>query len=255
MSNKRLIAVILLEDDKVIQSENFNHTNVIHYSSKIAIETFSQWRVDEIIILNVSKKKDEKKFLEVLRNILKKCFVPITVGGWIDNMDFAKQIFKEGADKISINSTLFDNINLVKNFSNTFGAQALVASIDYKFLNSKPVIFKDRARKKIDTDIFNVCKKIENFVGEILLTCIDNEGMNNGYELETLGKLSNMLSIPIIAFGGAFEKEHFYKGFKYGASAVAAANYFHYKEFSTYLIKDYLKSKNIILRKYEDYIL
>ena len=94
MSNKRLIAVILLEDDKVIQSENFNHTNVIHYSSKIAIETFSQWRVDEIIILNISKKKDEKKFLEVLRNILKKCFVPITVGGWIDNMDFAKQIFK-----------------------------------------------------------------------------------------------------------------------------------------------------------------
>jgi len=255
VANKRLIAVILLDDNKVIQSENFNHTNVIHYSSKIAVETFSQWRVDEIIILNVSKKKDEKKFLEVLRDILKKCFVPVTVGGWIYNMDFAKQIFKEGADKISINSVLYDNFNLIEDFSNTFGAQALVASIDYKLLNSKPTIFTDRGREKINIDMFSLCKKIENLVGEVLLTCIDNEGINKGYELETLSKLSDMLSMPIIAFGGAFEKEHFYEGFKKGASAVAAANYFHYKEFSTYLIKDYLKSKNIILRKYGDYIL
>jgi len=255
MLNKRLIAVILIDDDKIIQSENFKHTNVIHNSSEIAVDTFSQWRVDEIIILNVSKNKNEKKFLKNLNKILKKCFIPITVGGWIDNLNFAKQIFNEGADKISINSALVKDFNFVRRLSDTYGAQALVGSIDYKILNKKKIVYIDRGRHSTNIDPLYLAKKYDEIIGEILLTSIDNEGNANGYDLITLKEVSDQIKIPVIAFGGAFENFQFYDGFMNGASAVAAANYFHYKEFSTYLVKNYLKLKNIKLREYDDYVL
>jgi len=254
MLKKRIIAVILIKDNLVVQSENFKHVNVIHSNTKIAIETFSEWSIDEIILINVSNKNSEKKFLDLLNNIVKKVFVPITVGGWITGLDYASELFKTGADKISINTEFYRNINFAKSLSDKFGKQSIIASIDYKFDKNTNIksVYIDRGKKSVNLDPLSWALKLEPFVGEIFLTSIDHEGKRNGYDLEMIRKISSNIKIPIITFGGVSNYEHLYEGFLAGASAVAAANFFHYKEFSTILANKYLRNKNINLRKIYD---
>lgn len=251
MLKKRLIAIILVKDEMVIQSENFYHTNVIHYDPEIAVKTFSEWSVDEIFLINVSKKKNEMSFIKFLNKVSKKCFVPLTVGGWIDNFEFAEKIFQNGADKISINTAFYNNFDLIKKITSFYGKQSLICSIDYKInkVNYIKKVFVDRGTKGINYDPISWVKKNQDFCGEILLTSIDKEGMRSGYDLDTLKEISDICTIPIIVFGGANEPLDFLNGFKYGADAVAAANFFHYKEFASIKINKFLLKNNIIIRK------
>ena len=133
MLKKRLIAVILVRDGRVVQSVKFKHTNVIHYDANHAIESFNRWAVDEIIILNVSKLKDsQEEFLSVIKKISTECFVPLSAGGWIDSLDYGKILLKSGADKLVVNTQLYNNPQLIKQLISKFGSQCIVASIDSK---------------------------------------------------------------------------------------------------------------------------
>lgn len=248
MVKYRIIAVLVVLDGKIVQSERFIHTNTIHYNVEIITKSMNDWSVDEIIILNVSKKENHKDFLKVLEKISKKCFVPLSVGGWVNSLQYVNSLFNTGADKVIVNSCLHTKLEFVKKISDKFGKQAVVGSIDYKKYNKKLNVYIDRGRKKLDISPILFAEKISKYVGEIFLTSIDNEGMMNGYDLKTLKIISDKIINPIIVFGGAYDFKHFYDGIKSGASAVAAANIFHYKEFATILVNKYLKEKKIHVR-------
>ena len=131
MLKKRLIAVLIIRNGQVVQSVRFKHTNVIHYNPVHAIDSFNKWAVDEIVILNVDRKPENKEhFVNVLSDISRHCFVPLSAGGWINDENYAEQLLRNGADKLVLNTALSSNPKLVKSLSKRYGKQCIVISID-----------------------------------------------------------------------------------------------------------------------------
>ena len=251
MLKHRLIAVIIIRDGRVVQSEKFNHTNVIHHDAFHAVEAFNSWMVDEIILLNVSKDKSSQgKFLEIVKHVSTTCFVPLSVGGFIDSVEYGSSLITSGADKLVINTSWKTNINIVRMLLNKYGSQCIVASIDVK-INEKNIkeVYIDRGKTNIKVDPVEWAKYCEkNGAGEIFFNNIDHDGNREGYDLEIVNKISKEVKIPLIAFGGVFNWKHLLEGIKAGADAVAAANIFHYKEMATTQAKKYLSKHNIKVR-------
>ena len=140
MLKNRVIAVIIVRDGKVVQSENFKHTNVIHYDAFHIIEALNNWSVDEIILLNVSKNKNSKEdFLKLVNHVSKTCFIPISAGGFVDSIEYGSSLIFSGADKLIINTLWKTNSSIAKLLSEKFGKQCIIASIDVKMnkLNKK----------------------------------------------------------------------------------------------------------------------
>jgi len=252
MLKTRLIAVIIVRHGQVVQSVNFKHTNVIHYDVIHAIEAFNDWAVDELVLLNVSRKKDSQdQFLSVVESASKYCFIPLAVGGWIDSPEYAQQILRSGADKMILNSALVNDPELVKELSSRYGAQCIVGSIDIKKSDSnQSTVWIDRGRFDTGKNPEHWANQIQELgVGEILLNSIDHDGARRGYDLENLEKICKVVKIPVIAFGGVFDWEHLLAGVMAGADAVAAANIFHYTEQSTKKAKRFLIDNNIDVRR------
>ena len=251
MLKNRLIPNIILDNGNIVQSINFKHTNVIG-NAITAVDFFNSWVVDEIIVLDVSRTDENREmFHKIINGLSKRCFVPLTVGGWIKNLDDIRQLLNEGADKISINTEAVKNPNLIKRSSNTFGSQCIVVSIDVKKnKNNIHEVYIDRGRKNTGMDIVEWSKEVEALgAGEILLTSIDNDGSLKGYDIDLLKKVSNVVSIPVIAFGGVGKWEHFVDGINLGnVNAVSAANIFHFTEHSTYRAKEFMKKSGLNVR-------
>lgn len=133
MLKKRLIAVLILRDGQVVQSIRFKHTNVIHYDPVHAMEAFNKWSIDEIVLLNVSRSAESRDaFAQSVEQVSRHCFVPLSVGGWITDADYARELLAKGADKLVINTAFADDPDLVQTLSRRFGKQCIVASIDVK---------------------------------------------------------------------------------------------------------------------------
>lgn len=243
MLKHRLIPNIILNNGNVVQSINFQHTNVIG-NAITAVDFFNSWAVDEIIVLDVSRHTDYRaKFHKIIDGLSKRCFVPLTVGGWIKNIEEIQQLLKEGADKVSINTEAVVNPRFITKSSEIFGAQSIVVSIDvHKNESNQYEVFIDRGRKATGLHPIEWAKKVQELgAGEILLTSIDNDGSRRGYELDLLRQVCESVSIPVIAFGGVGNWQHLVDGIKIGkANAVSAANIFHYTEHATYNAKEYM---------------
>ncbi len=249
MLKKRLIAVIIVSDNKVIQTKNFKHTNIIHYDPIFSVEAMGKWSLDELIIINASKKNNSKQFLKLINTISKKVFLPLTVGGWVNDIQYSKNLLLSGADKILINSAFYKNKKFIKDFVEIYGSQCLVASVDTKRENNKDIAFIDRCRISTGTETIEWCKKVSQMgAGEIFLNSYENDGTNKGLYIRLFEQISSNLSIPTILFGGVSSWAHLEKGFKTKANAVAAANIFHYSESSVTYAKEYLIKKKINLR-------
>ncbi len=246
--------MVLVRDRQVVQSVKFKHTNVIHWNVATAVTFFNEWAVDEIILLDVSRNRDEYGFYFVIEDLSTKCFVPLTVGGWITNIEEAKSRFDLGADKIVINSEAFRRPEFIKECAKAFGSQCVVVSIDVKryphWKSDGYLVCTDRGRElRIwhPVDWAMECQKLG--AGEIFLNCIDNDGNRKGYNLGLLERVSKAVTIPVIAMGGVLEWKHLVDGIvKGGADAVAAANIFHYKEQSTKKAKKYMREHGIDVR-------
>lgn len=251
MLKKRLIAVLIIEGERVVQSIKFKHTNAIHYDALHAIESFNKWSVDEIVLLNVSKdRKSRVGFAEITARISSSCFVPLTVGGWIDDEDYAKSILRSGADKLIVNTIIKDKPELVEKLSQKYGNQCIVASIDVK-LNDKEEteVIVDRGRCFTGIDPSNwAYKAVELGCGEIFFNSIDHDGARKGYDLDSLNKICKAVDVPVIAFGGVFTWDHLVEGINIGADAVAAANIFHYTEQATRKAKSHMSNNGINVR-------
>jgi len=249
---KRLIAVLVMRDGQVVQSVRFKHTNVIHYDAIHAMESFTKWAVDEIVILNVSRDAAScQGFAEILERISRRCFVPLTAGGWVDNDDYAQKLLRSGADKLVVNTALADNPQLVNRLALRYGQQCIVASMDVKRdASGIAQIVVDRGSRVIDGKPEQWARRaVDLGAGEILFNSVDYDGARKGYDLEIIKKICKSVSVPVVAFGGVFSWKHLVEGFNVGAAAVAVANQFHYTEQSTRKAKTYLANAGVLVRK------
>ena len=254
MTKKRLIAVIIVRNGSVVQSEQFKHTNVIHYDAIHAVEAFSSWDVDEIIILNVSSdNKSKENFLNIVKHVSSVCFVPLSAGGHIDDIEYGKSLIQNGADKLIINSAFHNAPDVPMALSRILGKQCIVASIDTKpptSLVGVQSVHVDRGRKKINDCLADWITHVEECgAGELFLNNIINDGNRKGYDLSLIECAKDVTNLPVIIFGGAARERHFADGLTHGADAVAAANYFHYKEMATKIIKKHLKRTGFNVRE------
>lgn len=252
MLKKRLIPVIILRDGQVVQSVQFRHTNVIHWNPVTAVDFFNKWAVDEIVLLDVSRKLTKRnKFYNAVDGLSKKCFVPLTVGGWITEASEAKKMLRLGADKIVINTEAFRRPQLIADCATIFGSQCVVISIDVKHnAENKYEVYINRGQESTGMAPVDWAEKCQEMgAGEIFLNCIDRDGFRKGYELDLLRTVVDTVRIPVIAMGGVFEWQHLVDGITKGrADAVAAANIFHYTEHSTKKAKEYMRLKGIDVR-------
>lgn len=257
MLKTRLIAVIIVRQGQVVQSVQFKHTNVIHYDACHAVEAFNSWDIDELIVLNVSRKSETRsEFLEVVSQISKYCFVPLSVGGWISNADYATELLRCGADKLVLNSAIVQQPELVRTLSDKFGAQCIVGSLDIKpDVDGKKCVWIDRGRQQTSLTALTWLEQAQSLgIGEVFFNSIMHDGARRGYDLATLQEICQIASVPVIAFGGVFAWQDLLDGINVGADAVAAANIFHYTELSTKKAKQFLNEHGVMVRLKSDVI-
>ena len=209
--------------------------------------------VDELIVLNVDRKKKEiNKLRNCLEEISKDCFIPITAGGGIENINDAKLIFRSGADKILFNTGLIDNKKLIKNIANIYGEQSIIASIDVKKENRKYCVYINNGQEKINIEFKKYLRKIENLpIGEILLNSIDRDGTGFGLDLNLI-KFVKDFKKPIILSGGLGKKEHFLDCLKnYSVDGVSTANLLNFLGSALYDIRKFLYKNNLKLANWK----
>lgn len=262
MKKKRLIPVLLLKNGWLVQSKGFSQYKNLG-NPVTAVKRLSEWAADELIYLDISKndiydrRREENKypnrqnFLDIIKDVSSTTFMPLTVGGKINSIKDIEDRLLLGADKITINSIILENINFIQTAAKEFGSQCIVASIDVKKFNNEFRVYAHKNNEITKINPIDFAKKCEDLgAGEILLNSVDRDGMGNGYELDLIGLISNNLSIPVIACGGVSEWEHFSLALeKTNVDAVAAANIFHYKDQSVFLAKKFLHNKKINVRE------
>ena len=208
---------------------------------------------DELVFLDITASSDARATaVEMVRKVAEKVFIPFTVGGGIRTVDDFKAILREGADKVSVNSAAIMNPRLISDAADKFGSQCVVVAIDAKRrADGKGFsIYKNGGRVDMDIDAVEWAMEAERLgAGEILLTSMDGDGTKAGYDLELTRAISENVSIPVIASGGAGTMEHFYEAFTEGkAEAALAASLFHFKEMEIRDLKKYLREKGISVR-------
>lgn len=250
MYTKRIIPCLDVHNGRVVKGVNFVNLRDAGDPVEIAA-AYDKAGADELVFLDITASSDRRNtVVDMVRAVAEKVFIPFTVGGGIRTVDDFKAILREGADKVSVNSAAIDNPDFIKEASDKFGAQCVVLAIDAKRTPDGFHIFKHGGR--IDTGIDAVewaIKGCELGAGEILLTSMDADGTKAGYDLELTRIISENVSVPVIASGGAGSKEDFYDALTVGkADAALAASLFHYKELEIAEVKEYLKKKGVSVR-------
>lgn len=262
MKKNRLIPLLLLKNGWLVQSKEFKRYQNLG-NPITAVKRLSEWGSDELIYLDISKdevydtRRDDQgypnrqTFHEIIEDIAKVTFMPITVGGKITTLDDIKKYLSLGADKISINTKALEDPDFITAAANEFGAQCIVVSMDIKIIDGEYKVYANNKGAPTEYDPVQWAKIVEQKgAGEILLNSIDRDGMNNGYDIELIDKVSSAVSIPVIACGGVGDWEHFEEGLsKTKADAVAAANIFHYRDQSVFLAKKHLFEKGANVRR------
>jgi len=251
MLKKRIIPCLDVKDGRVVKGINFLNLKDAGDPVEQA-QIYDKGGADEICFLDITASSENRKILlDKVSETAKSCFVPLTVGGGVSSIDDIKNLLLAGADKVSINTAAVKNHNFIKESSIRFGSQCIVIAIDVKKVSdNKWEVFTHGGRNPTGIDIIKYAKIVENNgAGEILLTSMDRDGTKMGYDIELTKTISNLVSIPVIASGGAGNLDHLYDGFKLGlASAVLAASIFHYGNYTILEAKKYLSDKNIAIR-------
>lgn len=261
MLKTRLIPVLLLKNGELVRSEDFSMHQIIG-DPVHEVKRFNEWNVDELIYIDITegeynfKRRSDHKTkgmedpIEILEAVSKTCFVPLTWGGRIKSFEDAVSRFQKGADKITLNSALFDNPQIIDQISKRFGSQAVVASIDVmRHDNGETEVYKDGGKTATGKDPIQWAKELEALgVGEIFLQAIHKDGKGGGYDIELIRDICDAVELPVIACSGVGVYEHYAKAVDAGASAVAAANIWHFKELSDRNGKRALKRANVNVR-------
>lgn len=245
MLKTRLIPVLLLKNGQLVRSEDFSIHQIIG-DPLHEVKRFNEWIVDELIYIDITKgdytfvgrsdhkTKDVQSPMQILQSVSKQCFVPLTWGGRIRSYEDAALCFRNAADKIALNTALFDTPELAGRIANDYGQQAVVASMDVMHReDGQYEVFSGGRETATEKEPISWARQIEDMgVGEIFLQAIHKDGKGTGYDLDLIAAVCDSVSIPVIACSGVGAYEHYAKAVQAGASAVAAANIWHFKEMS-----------------------
>lgn len=252
MHTKRIIPCLDVHNGRVVKGVNFVDLKDAGDPVEIA-KAYDRAGADELVFLDITATSEERDtVVDLVRKVAECVFIPFTVGGGIRTVDDFKMLLREGADKISINSSAINTPELIHDAAEKFGSQCVVVAIDVKRRSdgSGWNVFKSGGRIDTGLDAIEWAKKAENLgAGEILLTSMDGDGTKGGYDLEVTRTIAEAVSIPVIASGGAGTLAHFKDAFTEGkADAALAASLFHYKELEICEVKEYLREEGISVR-------
>lgn len=250
MLAKRIIPCLDIRNGKTVKGINFE--NVIDVGDPVELGAkYAREGADELVYLDITATHEGRKlFADLVRRISEHLNIPFTVGGGINRMEDAGILLEAGADKVSINSSAVKDPDLINRIAGGFGNQFVVVAIDAQLKEGKWTVFVNGGRIPTSKELFSWAMEAqERGAGEILFTSMNHDGTKDGYACEALKRLSDQLSIPIIASGGAGKKEHFVEVFEEGAAdAALAASIFHYNEIPVPELKKYLKANHITVR-------
>lgn len=252
MHTKRIIPCLDVTDGRVVKGVNFVNLRDAGDPVEIA-SAYDKAGADELVFLDITASSDRRStVVDLVRAVASRVFIPFTVGGGIRTVDDIRNILREGADKISVNSAALANPELISEGAEIFGSQCMVVAIDARRRPDKSGwnVFSHGGRYDTGRDALEWAHEAERLgAGEILLTSMDCDGTKAGYDIELTKEISSALSIPVIASGGAGCAEHFYDALtEGGADAALAASLFHYKELEINALKKELRSKGISVR-------
>ena len=261
MLKVRLIPVLYIKNGLIVRSEDFSYHqnigNVINEASR-----YNEWDIDELVYIDISREKqydlrrDDHKIKstntidQIIKDISKVCFMPLTFGGGIRSIEDVDVRIQNGADKVTLNTGAFENPDLIHTVARKYGAQCVVISIDYRLVDGNPLVYTEYGQKNTHTSVFDWIKECERIgAGEILLNAVDRDGKAMGYDIETIGNAVEASRLPVIGCGGAGEMFDFVELAKLTkVSAIAAGNMFHFTERSYPRAKQLLKKEGINVR-------
>ena len=253
MHTKRIIPCLDVHGGRVVKGVNF--VNLVDAGDPVEIAAaYDKAGADELVFLDITASSDARAtVVDMVRRVAERVFIPFTVGGGIRTVDDFKAILREGADKISINSSAINRPSLISEAAEKFGRQCVVVAIDAKKRadGSGWNIFKNGGRIDVGLDAVEWAMKADRLgAGEILLTSMDCDGTKAGYDMELTKIIAENVSVPVIASGGAGRKEDFFDVLTEGkADAALAASLFHYKELEICQVKEYLKAQGVPVRQ------
>ena len=253
MFTKRIIPCLDVNDGRVVKGINFVNLRDAGDPVEVAA-AYDKAGADEVVLLDITASSDHRAtVVDMVRKVAEKVFIPFTVGGGIRTVEDFKVLLREGADKISINSSAINTPELIGNAADKFGSQCVVVAIDARRREdgSGWNVYKNGGRIDTGLDAVEWAMKANRLgAGEILLTSMDCDGTKAGYDIELTRQIADNVSIPVIASGGAGTKEHFYEALTEGhADAALAASLFHYKELEIMDLKNYLADRGVSVRR------
>jgi len=251
MVSVRIIPCLDVKDGQVVKGIHFE--NLVRAGDPVEQAAFySKEKADELVFLDISATIEGRRtMLDVVRKVAEVVFIPLTVGGGITSIDDIEKLLKAGADKISINTAAVRNTSLIEEGAKRFGSQCIVVAIDGKKVSpSGWEVHVESGKTPTGLDVVEWARKVEDLgAGELLLTSIDMDGTQKGYDIEMTRRVSENVSIPVIASGGAGSLEHLYRVISDGkASAILIASLLHFRKYTVEEIKLYLKQKGIGVR-------
>ena len=261
MQKIRIIPTILYKNGQIVQSRNFNRHQITG-SPQVVMNRLSSWNADEVIYLNISRndkfnlRSDNKfskfkNYFDVINEVSKYSFMPLTVGGGIRSISDVRKYLEKGADKICINYLALNNPKIISTIVKLYGSQFCVVSIDAKYTDKNYFVFQEYGKKNTKISVQEHIKKVCDLgAGEILINSIDKDGAGNGYDLNSVNLACEQSSVPVIALGGVGEWKHFEDCInKTNVNAISASNIFQHTENSYYKAVEYLYKNNINVRK------
>lgn len=252
MFTKRIIPCLDVKDGRVVKGVNFVNLRDAGDPVEIA-KVYDKAGADELVFLDITASSDNRNtVIDMVAKVASNVFIPFTVGGGIRTVEDFNVLLREGADKISINSSAINTPELISQAADRFGSQCVVVAIDARKREDGKGwnVYKNGGRIDTGLDAISWAKKVNQLgAGEILLTSMDADGTKKGYDIELTRKIAESVTIPVIASGGAGEKEHFYDALTEGkADAALAASLFHYRELEISDLKNYLRNKGVSVR-------
>ena len=250
MLKSRIIPCLDVKNGRVVKGINF--IDLVDAGDPVEqAKIYDEQGADELCFLDITASNENRDTIyEVVKKTSKKCFVPLTVGGGVRSVEDINKLLNCGADKVSINTAAVQNAEVVLESSKKFGSQCIVVAIDAKLNVNKWEVYTHGGRNSTGIDALEFAKKMEDSgAGELLVTSMDRDGTQVGYDIELISKISSKVNIPLIASGGVGNLDHLVDGIKLGkASAVLAASIFHYGKHSVKEAKEYLDLKGIPVR-------
>ena len=250
MLTKRIIPCLDIKNGRTVKGVNFVDLKDAGDPVELA-KKYAETGADELVFLDISATEERRKTLiDLVRKVAETINIPFTVGGGISSVEDVEILLKNGADKVSINSSAVKNPQLINDLALAFGSQCIVVAIDAKQIDGIWKVHLVGGKVATEINLFDWAKEVENRgAGEILFTSMDNDGTKNGFANEALAKLSEIVNIPIIASGGAGNMQHFVDAFIIGkADAALAASVFHFQEIEIPVLKNELKKQSINVR-------